>query len=67
MVFTLFGVFWVMPKGVVELLARWLGKFSMHRNGVIWNMVSLCLMYVEYLGPILTIDNIYLRKVWIQD
>ena len=40
MVFMLFGVFWVMPKDVVELLASWLGKFSKHRNWVIWNMVS---------------------------
>ena len=40
--FTLFGVSWVMPSGVVELLATWPG--SRHRNGVIWNIISHCLM-----------------------
>ena len=43
-VFSLFGVFWVMPKDVVELLASWLGKFSKHRNWMIWNMVPHCLL-----------------------
>ena len=45
MVSTFFGVFWVMPKDVVELLASWPGKFSKHRNGVIWNMVPHCLIW----------------------
>ena len=45
MVFTLFGVTWVMPKNVVELLASWPGKFRRHRNGVIRNMVPHCLMW----------------------
>ena len=31
MVFSLFGVYWVMLRGVVELLASWSGKFSRHR------------------------------------
>ena len=44
MVFTFFRVFWVMPKDVVELLASWPGKFSKHRNGLIWNMVPHCLI-----------------------
>ena len=41
---TLFEVSWVMPKDVVELTARWPGKFRKHRNGVIWNLVPHCLM-----------------------
>ena len=45
MVSTFFGVFWVMPKDVVELLASWPGKFSKHRNGVIWNTVPHCLIW----------------------
>ena len=45
MVLSLFGVFWVMPKDVVELLASWLGNFRKHRNGIIWNMVPHCLIW----------------------
>ena len=33
MVLGLFGVSWVLPKSVVELLACWLGRFGCHRNG----------------------------------
>ena len=33
------------PAGVIELLASWTGKFSRHRNGVIWNMIPHCLMW----------------------
>ena len=47
MVSTLFGVFCVLPKDLVDLLACWLGKFRKHRNGVIWklDMVPRCLMW----------------------
>ena len=44
MVFTLFGIHWVMLKTVVELLACWKGKFGQNRNGVIWMIVPHCLM-----------------------
>lgn len=44
MVFTLFGVYLVMPRGVMELLSSWPGKFSKHRNGVVWNIIPHCLM-----------------------
>ena len=44
MVFSLFGIHWVMPKKVVELLACWQGKFGRHRNGAIWMVVPHCLM-----------------------
>ena len=37
MVFGLFGVCWVMPMSIVELLACWQGRFGRHRNGyVMW-------------------------------
>ena len=39
MVFTLFGIYWAMPKIVVELLTCWERKFGHHRNGVIWMAV----------------------------
>ena len=44
MVFTLFGIYWVMPKTLVDLLACWQGKFGRHHNGVIWMVVPRCLM-----------------------
>lgn len=44
-VFTLFGLSWVMPKDVSELLASWSGKFMKHRNGEIWNMVPHCMIW----------------------
>lgn len=45
MVLTLFGISWVMPKDVVELLASRPGKFRKYRDGVIWNMIPHCLMW----------------------
>ena len=45
MVFGLFGVCWVMPMSVVELLACWQGRFGRHRNGYIWIVVSHCLVW----------------------
>ena len=45
MVFGLFGVCWVMPKSVVELLAFWQGRFGHHRNGYIWIIVLHCLIW----------------------
>ena len=45
MVCSLFGVHWVMPRGVVEHLASWSGKFNRHRTTVIWSMIPHCLMW----------------------
>lgn len=39
------GVQWVMPSGVVDLLASWSHKFNRHRATAIWAMISLCLMW----------------------
>lgn len=47
---TLFGIHWVMLKTAVELLACWQGKFGHHRNGVIWKVVSYCLMWCIWRG-----------------
>ena len=44
-VFTLFGIYWEMPKNVVELLACWQGNLGHHRNGVIWMAVPHCLIW----------------------
>ena len=44
MVFGLFGVCWVMPMLVIELLTCWQGQFGHHHNGDIWMVVPHCLM-----------------------
>lgn len=44
-----FGIYWVMPKTLVELLACQQGKLGLHRNGVIWMAVSHCLMWCIWL------------------
>ena len=41
MVFDLFGVFWVMPHSIVELLDCWQGNFGKHWNFLIWSRSSL--------------------------
>ena len=45
MILVLFGLSWVMPKSVVELLACWQGHFGCHRNGHIWMVIPHCLMW----------------------
>ena len=45
MVFGLFEVNWVMPLSVVGLFACWQGRFGRHRNGDIWKVIPLCLMW----------------------
>ena len=34
-----------MPLSVVGLFACWQGRFGRHRNGDIWKVVPLCLMW----------------------
>lgn len=43
--FVLFGILWVMPKGVEELLVSWQGRFGRSSNSVIWNKIPLCIMW----------------------
>jgi len=45
MVLELFGVCWVMPKTVVELLSCWSGHFHHHRNEHLWMAALHCLMW----------------------
>ena len=42
----LFGVHWVMPRGVVELIACCPGKLNRIRTKVLWRMLPHCLMWV---------------------
>ena len=43
---SLFGVHWVMPRGVVELLASWSNKFNRLKSKVLWRRTPHCLMWV---------------------
>ena len=45
MVFCLFGIHWVMPHKVSELLALWQGKFGRHQNIDLWRFVPHCLFW----------------------
>ena len=45
MVFSLFGVHWVMPCHVVDLLASWSYKCSRRKSLVIWSMIPHCIMW----------------------
>ena len=45
MVFGLFGVAWVMPRTILELLDCWQGCFGKHRNFMIWRVIPHCLMW----------------------
>ena len=45
MIFCLFGICWVMPQRVVDLLDCWTCNFRRHRNIVIWRFVPHCLMW----------------------
>jgi hypothetical protein len=42
-VFILFGVSWVMPRRVVDLLTCWQGSLGRHRE--IWKAIPHCLMW----------------------
>ena len=42
----LFGVQWVMPRRVVDLLAGWTGRCGKFRGGNCWKAIPLCLMWI---------------------
>ena len=42
----LFGVHWVMPRSLVELIATWSQKFHKPKTKVLWSMIPHCLMWV---------------------
>ena len=45
MVFGLLGVQWVLPRSVMDLLARWQRQFGRHRHRAVWRMVPHCVMW----------------------
>ena len=46
MVCSLFGVYWVMPCGFVDLLASWLGKLNRYKTKLLWSMIPHFLMWI---------------------
>ena len=44
-VLNLFGMNWVMPRRVVDLLTCWQGELGRHRHIEIWKAVPHCLMW----------------------
>ena len=44
MVWNLFGLCWVMPQRVLDLLAAWQGTFGKHRIVAFWRAVLNCIM-----------------------
>lgn len=45
MVFNFFGVQWIMPQGVAQLLACLQGRFCQHHSIDIWKVILHCLMW----------------------
>ena len=45
MIFSLFGVSWVMPWGVVDLISCWNGRVGRHEAGKIWKVIPHCIMW----------------------
>ena len=45
MIFSLFGVPWVMPRGVVDLLYRWNGCLGRSEARKIWKAIPHCIMW----------------------
>ena len=45
LIFVLFGITWVMPRGVVDLLMCWSERFGKSEAGAIWKAIPHCLMW----------------------
>ena len=45
LVLDMFGMCWVMPGSVRELLAAWQGKTGKHPKHMIWRAVPHCVMW----------------------
>jgi hypothetical protein len=46
LVFCLFGISWVMPARVVDLLSSWMGGFGKSRSALVWGAVPHCVMWL---------------------
>ena len=45
MIFSLFGISWVMPRGVVDLISCWNGCKGRQEAGKIWKVIPHCIMW----------------------
>jgi hypothetical protein len=45
LVFSMFGIQWVMPQTVLELLSGWLGWLGCHNSILVWKMAPHCLVW----------------------
>jgi hypothetical protein len=45
MVFSLFGMHWVMLRRIVDVLACWKGRLGRHKNRIIWDTIPHCVMW----------------------
>ena len=45
MVWTLFGLLWVMPHSVTDLFSSWQGSFGGHRSIDLWRAVPHCVLW----------------------
>jgi hypothetical protein len=45
MILGLFGIPWVIPRGVVDLLLCWSGRWGKSEGGKIWKAIPHCLMW----------------------
>ena len=58
-VFCLFGISWVMPLRVLDLLSSWRGNLGKSSSAVVWGAVPHCVMWVLCVSVII----VYLRAV----
>ena len=45
MVFSLFGMHWVMSRRIVDVLACWKGRLGRHKNRIIRDAIPHCVMW----------------------
>ncbi len=44
--FSLFGISWVMPAQITDLLTSWMGGFAKSRAALVWGEVPHCVMWL---------------------
>jgi hypothetical protein len=44
-IFNLYELKWVMPPGVVDLFACWIGQYCSSQSITVWKMIPSCLMW----------------------